>query len=49
MNTPVKVAAQPYKNVTSWWKVAFLKSPYRMAEPIIADMVKRTNWMGITT
>ena len=43
MKTPAKVAAQPYRNVTTWWNLAFLKSPYRMAEPMIADRVKRTN------
>lgn len=49
INTPAKVAAQPYKNVTISWKVAFWKSPYKTAEPVMAERVKRTNWMGMTT
>lgn len=48
MNTPTNVAAHPYKKVTISWKPALLKSPYKMALPVIADKVKNTNWIGIT-
>lgn len=48
MKTPMKVAAHPYKKVMIAWNPAFLKSPYRMALPVIADRVKNTNWIGIT-
>jgi hypothetical protein len=41
--TPTNVAAQPYKNITICWNCAFLKSPYRIAEPMIAERVKNTN------
>lgn len=48
MKTPMKVATHPYKKVIIAWNPAFLKSPYRMALPVIADRVKNTNWIGIT-
>ena len=49
IHTPAKVAAHPYMNVTNWWNLAVLKSPYSMADPVIADRLKRTNCVGITT
>jgi hypothetical protein len=49
IHTPANVAAHPYMNVTNWWKLAVLKSPYSMADPVIADRLKRTNCVGTTT
>lgn len=48
MKTPKNVAAHPYMKVTIWWNLAVLKSPYNIAEPMIAERVKKTNCMGIT-
>ncbi len=41
--TPAKVAEQPYRNVTIWWKDAFWKSPYSIADPTIAERLNKTN------
>jgi hypothetical protein len=49
IHTPANVAAHPYMNVTNWWNVALLKSPYSIADPVIAERLKSTNCVGITT
>jgi len=49
IHTPTNVAAHPYMNVTNWWNLALLKSPYSIADPVIAERLKSTNCVGITT